>query len=114
MKALLALVIAAFNTSFVREVSAIRHVGALVDADESDVVHAASVRQHLITGNEQLQELHMSSKFNTELPFLLHLRDLGVATAGRWLEENFDDIGKVSTLDPVPVHDAELMTGTNS
>lgn len=104
----------AFNIRLVREVSAIRNVGALVDADESDVVHAASVRLHLITGNEELQQLHLSSKFNTELSFLLHLRGLGVATAERWLEENFDHIGKVSTLDPIPVHDAQLLTGTDA
>jgi NTE family protein len=78
------------------------------------MVHAAAVRLHLITGNEELQKLDLSSKFNTELPFLLHLRGLGVATAERWLDENFDRIGKMSTMDPVPVHDAELMTGTEA
>jgi NTE family protein len=104
----------AFNISFVREVGAIRHLGGLADAEDSDMVHAAAVRLHLITGNEELQKLDLSSKFNTELPFLLHLRGLGVATAERWLDENFDRIGKMSTMDPVPVHDAELMTGTEA
>jgi len=102
----------AFNISFVREVSAIRHLGALVDAEESNVVHAAGVRLHLISGNEELQQLDLSSKFNTEWPFLLHLHDLGVATAERWLDEHVDDVGKISTMDPVPVHDAERLTGT--
>src|SRR5690606_15228249 len=55
----------AFNISFVREVSAIRHLGAIVDADDSDVVHAASVRLHMISANETLQKLDLSSKFNT-------------------------------------------------
>jgi len=70
------------------------------------------VRLHLISGNEQLQQLDLSSKFNTEWPFLLRLHALGVATAERWLEENVDAIGKMSTLDPVPVHEAEWLTGT--
>jgi NTE family protein len=104
----------AFNISFVREVSEIRHLHGAVDAEDSNAVHAAAVRLHLISGNEELQKLDLSSKFNTELPFLLHLRGLGVATAQRWLDENFDRIGKMSTLDPIPVHDAELMTGTNA
>jgi NTE family protein len=104
----------AFNISFVREVSEIRHLGALVDTEDPNFVHAAAVRLHLISGNEELQKLDLSSKFNTELPFLLHLRGLGVATAQRWLDENFDRIGEVSTLDPIPVHDAELMTGTDA
>ena len=103
----------AFNISFVREVSAIRHIGAIVDAEHSDVVRAAAVRLHLISGNDELQKLDLSSKFNTELPFLQHLRGLGSATAERWLEQHFEHIGHRSTLDPVPVHDAELMTGTN-
>lgn len=104
----------AFNTAFVREVSAIRHVGALVDAEESGVVHGAAVRLHLISGNEELQKMDLSAKFNTELPFLQHLRKLGAATAERWLEENFDRIGKMATLDPIPVEDAELLTGTDA
>jgi NTE family protein len=104
----------AFNIAFVREVSAIRHLGALVDAEDKGVVHAAGVRLHLISGTGELQQLDLSSKFNTELPFLLRLRALGVATAERWLEENFDRIGKVSTLDPVPVLDAERLTGTDA
>lgn len=102
----------AFNIAFVREVGAIRHLGAIVDAEESNVVHAAGVRLHLISGNEELQQMDLSSKFNTEWPFLLRLHALGVATAGRWLEENLDYLGKMSTMDPVPVHDAERLTGT--
>jgi NTE family protein len=102
----------AFNISFVREVSEIRHLGAVVDTEDPNLVRAAPVRLHLISANEELQKLDLSSKFNTELPFLLHLRALGVATAQRWLEQNFDRIGKMSTMDPVPVHDAELLTGT--
>jgi NTE family protein len=104
----------AFNISFMREVSAIQHLGAMVDAERSEVVHAAGVRLHLISGNNELQRLDLSTKFNTEWPFLLHLRDLGMATAERWLAENFEQIGKASTLDPVPVYAAERLTGTDA
>jgi NTE family protein len=103
----------AFNVSFVREVAAIRHLGGLVDAEDSDVVRAAAVRLHLISGNEALQQLDLSSKFNTEWPFLLRLHALGVETAGRWLEQNLERVGRMSTMDPVPVHEAELLTGTD-
>jgi NTE family protein len=102
----------AFNTSFVREVAAIRHLGGLVDAEDSDVAHAAAVRLHLISGNDALQRLDLSSKFNTEWPFLLRLHALGVETAGRWLEQHLEQVGRMSTIDPVPVHEAELLTGT--
>jgi NTE family protein len=102
----------AFNVSFVREVAAIRHLGGLADAEDSDIVHAAAVRLHLISGNEALQQLDLSSKFNTEWPFLLRLHALGVEAAGRWLEQNLERVGRMSTMDPVPVHEAELLTGT--
>ncbi|KQQ92069.1 hypothetical protein ASF77_08595 [Massilia sp. Leaf139] len=102
----------AFNVAFVREVASIRHLGGLPDAEDNDRVHAAAVRLHLISGNETLQQLDLSSKFNTELPFLLRLRALGVETAERWLARNLDRIGRMSTMDPVPVHEAELLTGT--
>jgi NTE family protein len=103
----------AFNVSFVREVAAIRHLGGLADAEDSDVVHAAAVRLHLVSGNEVLQQLDLSSKFNTEWPFLLRLHALGVETAGRWLEQNFEHLGRRSTMDPVPVHEAQQLTGTD-
>jgi len=102
----------AFNISFVREVSAIQHLGALVDAEQSEMVHTAGVRLHMISGNDELQRLDLSTKYNTEWPFLLHLRDLGIATAQRWLDEHFGHIGVMSTLDPVPVYEPERLTGT--
>jgi len=104
----------AFNISFVREVAAIRQLGGLVDAEESRRSHAAPVRLHLISGNEALQQLDLSSKFNTELPFLLRLHALGVETAQRWLDAHLEDIGLRSSMDPVPVHEAELLTGTDA
>ncbi|WP_313704372.1 patatin-like phospholipase family protein [Massilia sp.] len=100
----------AFNIGFVREVSAIQHLGALVDAEESDAVRPAAVRLHMISGNDELQRLDLSTKYNTEWAFLLHLRDLGIATAQRWLDAHFDQIGVRSTLDPVPVYEPERMT----
>ncbi|MFC5478033.1 patatin-like phospholipase family protein [Massilia suwonensis] len=104
----------AFNISFVREVAAIRQLGGLVDAEESQRSHAAPVRLHLISGNEALQQLDLSSKFNTELPFLLRLHALGVEMAQRWLDAHLEDVGLRSTMDPVPVHQAELLTGTDA
>lgn len=99
----------AFNISFVRDISEIRHLGGIIDVEDSDSIHSADVRLHLISANEELQKLHLSSKFNTELPFLLHLRQLGVATAEQWLKQNLDLIGKLSTMNPMRVHKAEAL-----
>lgn len=104
----------AFNVSFVREVAAIRHLHGVSDAEDSDIVHPAAVRLHLISGNDALQQLDLSSKFNTEWPFLLRLHALGVETAEHWLDRNLERVGRVSTMDPIPVHEAELLTGTDA
>jgi hypothetical protein len=42
------------------------------------------------------------SKLNAEWSFLTHLRDLGRAAAGSWLERSFERIGGGSTMDLSP------------
>lgn len=99
----------AFNTAFVREVSAIRHMGVLLDEQQAEQTHAAAVRLHMITGNGELQNLDISSKFNNELPFLQHLQALGRQAADDWLAAHADQVGLHSTLDTRPLFYAETM-----
>ena len=104
----------AFNISLVREISAIQHMGAVLDEESTAEARQAPVRLHLISGTAVLRDLSISSKFNTEWSFIRRLRDLGAATAQRWLDTHFDDVGVVATLDPVQVYmpeTAPAMTG---
>ncbi|WP_229425448.1 patatin-like phospholipase family protein [Massilia sp. Se16.2.3] len=94
----------AFNLSFVREVSAIEHVRAVVDEERIEQTHAAAVRLHMISGNGELANLDISSKFNLEWPFILQLREAGRKAAGDWLDVHAGNVGLRSTIDTEAVY----------
>ena len=99
----------AFNISFVREISALRHTGGLPEESRGTGMAFAASRLHLITGNPMLSELSISSKFISEPVFLQHLHDRGVEAAERWLAEHGGSVGLRSTFDPEPVHYPDRM-----
>jgi len=43
--------------------------------------------------------LGVSSKLNPDWDFLTHLRDVGRARTDRWLDLNYERIGRESTVD---------------
>ncbi|MFC0251400.1 patatin-like phospholipase family protein [Massilia consociata] len=100
----------AFNISFIREVSAIQHLGAVIDEERGEQVHAADVRLHMITGNGTLSNLDISSKFNVEWPFILQVHEAGREAASRWLDEHAGQVGVRSTLDAQAVYYPERGT----
>lgn len=97
----------AFNISFVREISALTHVGAVPDEDRGATMPPEPFRLHLVSGTDTLGSYTISSKFNGELPFLLQLHALGVAAAEMWLRTHGHDVGIRSTIDTGPVFFAE-------
>jgi NTE family protein len=97
----------AFNIGMQREVAAIGQLRYVIDEISGDTVQAAPMRMHLISGTDTLSTYHLSSKYNTDLSFLTHLHDLGVAAAEQWLVQNFDHLGVRSTLDPDPIYHAD-------
>lgn len=103
----------AFNIGFVREISAIRHLGMLVDEEQPEQTHAGTVRLHLITGNGELQNLDISSKFNNELPFVQHLHGVGRQAADDWLAAHADGVGLQSTLDVRAIFYPETALGSS-
>jgi NTE family protein len=97
----------AFNISLMREISAIRHLGVVLDEESTGEVRRAPVRLHLISGTGVLRDLSISSRFNTEWSFIRQLHDLGQEAAACWLDKHFDAVGVASTLDPVQVYAPE-------
>jgi NTE family protein len=93
----------AFNISFIREISALRHAHGVPEEQRGADMTFADLRLHLISGIEDIGEYSQSSKFNAQLPFLLHLHDLGVKAADEWLRKHGHSLGLHSTLDPAPV-----------
>lgn len=84
------------------EMRAIAFVTKLIEEDWLKKEHKHKLK-HLIMQSIRadgvLCDLSVASKFNTDWHFLLYLRDLGSEMADKWLKENFDSIGKRSTVD---------------
>ena len=97
----------AFNTSFVREVNALLHTHTVPSEEGGAAISYAPVRLHLVSANDFLSELSISSKFNAEPGFLQMLHDRGVAAAEDWIARNLDQVGVRGTLDPAAVFDFE-------
>ncbi len=88
-----------FNSSLLREFRAIDFVGRLLDDGKLDPEKYKHVLVHRIEAEEEIKPLGASSKLNAEWAFLKHLFDIGRRAADGWLEENFADLGKRSTVD---------------
>jgi len=93
----------AFNTSFVREVNALLHSRTVPNEEGGAAITHAPVRLHLVTANDFLADVSISSKFNAEMGFLQMLRDRGMAAAEDWIVRNLDQVGVRGTLDPADV-----------
>jgi NTE family protein len=93
-----------FNSSLMREMRAIDFVTRLIDVD----VGALSLKRlfiHAIPSDEVMVGLSAASKLNADWAFLTDLRDAGRARASQWLDENFERIGKESSVD---IHETYL------
>jgi len=88
-----------FNGSLLRELRAIGFVTRLIDQGLIKQGALKRVLVHGIDAEDYMAGLGYSSKLNPAWDFLLHLRDLGRASAGRWLETSFDRLGAVSSLE---------------
>ena len=93
-----------FNSSLMREMRAIDFVTRLIDGD----VGALSLKRlfiHAIPSDEVMVGLSAASKLDADWAFLTDLRDAGRARASQWLDENFERIGKESSVD---IHETYL------
>lgn len=88
-----------FNATLMRELRMVEFVTRLIDDGKLDPKEYMRARMHAIEPAQEMSELSSSSKLNLEWAFLQHLKSLGRQSAENWLEANFDDIGKKSTLD---------------
>ncbi|MFP5390376.1 MAG: patatin-like phospholipase family protein [Gammaproteobacteria bacterium] len=98
----------AFNVSFMREISALRQVHGVPDEQRGADMRFGGTRLHLISGIDAIGSYSQSSKFNAQLPFLLHLHDLGVEAADAWLRTHGHGVGSYSTLESAPVFYSDL------
>jgi NTE family protein len=88
-----------FNSSLLREMRAIAFVTQLIESDAGKSLDLQQVFVHGISDDETMKKLGVSSKLNADWGALTDLRDCGRERAGEWLEANYNDIGKRSTVD---------------
>lgn len=87
-----------FNSSLMREMRAIAFVSDLLDRHALGDDYKRMLI-HRIEPASEMSDFGAASKLNANWAFLTHLRDLGRASAGVWLDETFDAIGERSTID---------------
>jgi NTE family protein len=88
-----------FNSTLMREMRAIHFVNRLIAAGKLDPEAYRVTRIHMIEADEEMREMHASSKLNPERAFLYHLRDIGRRVAADWLEANLAHVGHESSID---------------
>jgi NTE family protein len=87
-----------FNSSLMREMRAIAFVTKLID-DNACSMNLKRMLIHSIAADDVMTSLSATSKLNADWEFLTGLRDAGRMQAEAWLAQNFERIGKVSTVD---------------
>jgi NTE family protein len=91
-----------FNSSLIAEMRAIAFVQRLIDDDHlkgTITNRLKRIHMHMIGDQTDMLSLGVSSKSNTDMEFLSHMKGLGRACADKWLHENFGAIGRHSTVD---------------
>ncbi len=91
-----------FNSSLLRELRAIAFVHRLLDEGWLKKAYRnrlRDIRVHSIRSDRPLTDLSVASKFSVDGRFLHALKDRGRMIADEWLTENFNMIGKQSSVD---------------
>jgi len=88
-----------FNASLLKELRAIDFVDRLIAQGKLSTDDYRPVRVHVVENQGELNPLGASSKLNAQWQFLTKLRDIGRDTAARWLDDNFEALGRRSTVD---------------
>jgi len=89
----------AFNASLLKELRSIDFVDRLIEEGKLSPTDYRKQRLHLIENQEALIPFGAASKLNAEWEFLEMLRDLGRATAMKWLNANYERVGREQTVD---------------
>lgn len=91
-----------FNSSLLRELRAINFVHKLLDdgwIKDEYRDRLRNIRIHSIRSDRALEEYDVASKFRTDWGFLSDLKEKGRNIADAWIAENFDNLGKTSSVD---------------
>lgn len=91
-----------FNASLMGEMRAIAFVEKLIENEHLKGDQAARLKKmnmHMIGCEKTMSAFGAASKANASMDFLLKLKELGRATAEKWLKDNWDSINDRSSID---------------
>lgn len=86
-----------FNSSLALEIQHLEFINSLVEKGITLDGKLKKINLHSLSADKNLANLNLSSKLNTTWDFLMHLKTMGYNACDKWLEANFDNIGKKST-----------------
>ncbi len=96
-----------FNSTLLKELEHLEFVNAALARGGLKGTGYRPIHLHRIGGEGAFAALSASSKLNAEWPFLTHLRDLGRAATAAWIDQNFDALGKRSTIDAAAIRQGD-------
>ena len=88
-----------FNASLMREIRSYADVTRMIDKGIVQDPRIQRAYFHLIAAEDEMAHLGLLSKLDTSWNFLTRLRDIGKQRTRGWLQENFQHLGKRSTID---------------
>jgi len=88
-----------FNSSLMREMRAISFVTSLIDDGKVQPNGMKRMLIHALSAEDVMGKLGVMSKLNADWEFLAELKDIGRGRAEAWLERNYEDLGRRSTVD---------------
>jgi NTE family protein len=86
-----------FNAALIREMRAVALINKRLD--QGKLIEGKQMLIHVIEAEDVIREFPGSSRLNNDWDFLSHLHDVGRARADKWLEANFNHLGRQSTVD---------------
>ncbi|CAN2533872.1 hypothetical+protein [Methylocapsa aurea] len=87
-----------FNASLLHEFRAIDFVARLIDAGRLKGTHYKKVLLHLVEGGAAMKRFGADTKLDADYDFLRSLFDIGRDAGKAFLDEHYDAIGVVGTL----------------
>ena len=88
-----------FNASLMHEMRRIRFVQRMLELDMNTEGKLRNLHIHCINPEEEMNNLGVTSKLNTDWLFIQRLKKLGRRMASEWLEKNYEKLGQESTCD---------------
>jgi NTE family protein len=91
-----------FNSSLMREMRAISFVSKILDDGWIKDKYKKNIKRmymHAVRADITMEGFSVASKLNTDWSFLSALYEEGRKEGAEWLKQNFDHLGKKTTID---------------